>query len=41
LFASLNEVRNDLYHFVPERLPSRDAIQLFRKYLALELAQRS
>ncbi|MET4319222.1 hypothetical protein [Bradyrhizobium sp. RT5a] len=38
LFASLNEARNDLYHegVVAKHLRSRDAINLFRKYLALK-----
>jgi hypothetical protein len=37
LFARLNDARNDLYHrgVVARRLPSRDAINLFRKYLGL------
>lgn len=42
LFARLNGARNDLYHrgVVARRLPSRDAISLFRKYLGLHLARR-
>ena len=42
LFARLNGDRNDLYHrgVVARRLPIRDAISFFRKYLALELARR-
>jgi hypothetical protein len=42
LFAQVNEARNNLYHkgVVARRLPSRDAISLFRKYLALEVARR-
>jgi hypothetical protein len=42
LFARLNKARTDLYHegVVARRLPSRDAISLFRKYLALKLARR-
>jgi len=41
LFARLNDARNDLYHrgVVARHLPSRDAISLFRKYLALQLAR--
>ena len=37
LFARLNEARNDLYHrgVVARHLPRQDAINLFRKYLAL------
>ena len=37
LFVRLNDARNDLYHrgVVARRLPSRDAINLFRKYLGL------
>jgi hypothetical protein len=42
LFARLNKARTDLYHegVVARRLPSRDAIGLFRKYLALQLARQ-
>jgi hypothetical protein len=41
LFARLNDARNNLYHrgVVARRLPSRDTISLFRKYLALLLAR--
>ena len=43
LFARVNEARNDLYHrgVVEGRLPNRDLIRLFRKYLALLLARQS
>jgi hypothetical protein len=43
LFAQLNKARTDLYHegVVARRLPSRDAINLFRKYLTLQLARRN
>jgi hypothetical protein len=42
LFGRVNAVRNDLYHrgVVARRASSRDAISLFQKYLALQLAQR-
>ena len=42
LFARLNGVRNDLYHrgVLPEHFSSRNTINLFRKYLALELARQ-
>jgi hypothetical protein len=42
LFGRLNDTRNDLYHrgLVPRRLPSPDAINLFRKYLDLRLNRR-
>jgi hypothetical protein len=42
LFARLNDARNNLYHggVVTRHLPSRDAISLFRKYLALQLARQ-
>lgn len=37
LFARLNQARNDLYHrgVLATRLPNRDAISLFRKYLTV------
>jgi hypothetical protein len=40
LFSRLNKARTDLYHegVVARRLPSRDAISLFRKYLGLLVA---
>jgi hypothetical protein len=41
LFTRLTDARNDLYHqgVVARQLPSRDATNLFRKYLALQLAR--